>query len=130
MSALDDLRNKNFNTQLELCVLYWGDPVSASDENIEQAEFAAADLAALNARVKTAEENWHKNEARVAKLESQLAWWLETYDITMPCGHKNRYLLTNGRGELEKNFRGDCVCVICQLEKADNEIEAALRGAE
>jgi len=33
----------------------------------------AADLAALNARVKTAEENWHKNEARVAKLESQLA---------------------------------------------------------
>jgi len=51
MSALDDLRNKKVNTQVELCVLYWGDPVSASNENIEQAEHAAADLAALNARV-------------------------------------------------------------------------------
>jgi len=35
----------------------------------ELAEKATADLAALNARVKTAEENWHKNEARVAKLK-------------------------------------------------------------
>ena len=76
----------------------------------------AADLAALNARVE--------------ELETSNREWLESYDITMPCGHKNRYLLTNGRGELEKDYRGDCVCVICQLEKADNEIEAALKGAE
>jgi len=51
MSALDDLRNKKVNTQLELCILYWGDPVSASDENIEEAEQAADELTALNARV-------------------------------------------------------------------------------
>lgn len=115
MSALDDLRNKNFNTQLELCVLYWGDPVSASDENIEQAEFAADELAALNARVE--------------ELETSNREWLESYDITMPCGHKNRYLLTNGRGELVKESNGDCVCVMCQLELSD-KIEEILRGAE
>jgi len=89
----------------------------------------AAELAALNARVKTAEENWHKNEAKTGKLESQLAWWLETYDITMPCGHKNRYLLTNGRGELVKESNGDCICVMCQLELSD-KIEEILKGAE
>jgi hypothetical protein len=27
-----------------------------------------------------------------------LKWWLETYDITMPCGHKNRYLAQDGNG--------------------------------
>ena len=59
------------------------------------------------ARAKTAEENLHKNESRVK-------WWLENYDITMPCGHKNRYLL-------------DCVCVMCRLENAA-EIEAELKG--
>ena len=63
----------------------------------------------------------------VTALRERVAWWLENYDITMPCGHKNRYLLTNGRGELEKDFRGDCVCVMCQLEVAD-EIDAALKS--
>jgi len=38
----------------------------------ELAKQAADDLAALNARVKTAEENWHKNEARVAKLHESI----------------------------------------------------------
>lgn len=66
--------------------------------------------------------------AELLALRERVMWWLENYDITMPCGHKNRYLLTDGRGELEKDFRGNCVCVICQLEKADNEILAALKS--
>ena len=49
------------------------DEVDIANHLLHWREPAAADLAALNARVKTAEENWHKNEARVAKLESQLA---------------------------------------------------------
>ena len=113
MSALDDLRNKKVNTQVELCILYWGDPVSASDENIEEAERAAAELA--------------DKDAELLALRERVAWWLDNYDITMPCGHKNRYLLTDGRGELVKDNRGDCVCVMCQLEVAD-EIDAALKS--
>ncbi len=112
------------------------DEVDVANHLLHWREPAAAELAALKARVKQAEENWHKNEARVAKLqeskmqlEARNREWLESYDITMPCGHKNRYLLTNGRGELVKDYRGDCVCVLCQLEKAD-EIEAALKVAE
>ena len=86
-----------------------------------------AELATAKARAKTAEENWHKNEARIGKLESQLSWWLETYDITMPCGHKNRYLLTDGRGDIVGDVNGNCVCVMCRLENAA-EIEAELKG--
>ena len=87
----------------------------------------AAELATAKARAKTAEENWHKNEARIGKLESQLSWWLKTYDITMPCGHKNRYLLTDGRGDIVGDVNGNCVCVMCRLENAA-EIEAELKG--
>jgi len=79
MSALDDLRNKKVNTQVELCILYWGDPVSASDENIEEAEQAAAELLTLRsdlegakARAKTAEENWHKNETKMNHMNNAL----------------------------------------------------------
>ena len=72
------------------------------------------------ARAKPAEENLHKNESRVK-------WWLENYDITMPCGHKNRYLLTDGRGDIVRDVNGDCVCVMCRLENAA-EIEAELKG--
>jgi len=84
MSALDDLRNKNFNTQLELCVLYWGDPVSASDENIEQAEFAADELAALNARVEELE--------RVRKIASEIFAVVSTGRVVktaQACKHGN-----------------------------------------
>lgn len=38
-------------------------------------------------------------------------------DITMPCGHKNRYLLTNGRGEIVKDNNGDARCLMCEMEK-------------
>ncbi len=41
--------------------------------------------------------------------DDRLRWWLETYDITMPCGHKNRYL---AEGE-----DGTQYCSMCQLEE-------------
>ena len=69
MSALDELkRKKGQPTELELCIL-----MSGSLENPEQ---AAAELLSLRSdlegskvRAKQAEENWHKNEARVRKLQ-------------------------------------------------------------
>jgi len=72
MSALDDLKNKiGKSTELELCIL-----MSGSLENPEQAAAELltlrSDLEGAKARAETAEENWHKNEARVAKLEEQL----------------------------------------------------------
>ena len=39
----------------------------------EYANKAAAELAALKARVKQAEENWHKNELRASHMNSALA---------------------------------------------------------
>ena len=103
MSALDELKEikKSHRIDLDWAVIDY------------DTERAAAELLALR--------------ERVAEQDKQLTWWLETYDITMPCGHKNRYLLTDGRGELVKDNRGDCVCVMCQLEVAD-EIDAALKS--
>jgi len=43
------------------------------DYVVETVTTLRSDLEGAKARAKTAEENWHKNEARVAKLESQLA---------------------------------------------------------
>ena len=102
---------------------YQNDAESAAAELLS----LRSDLADAKAGAGAAEKGWHANEARGGKLESQLAWWLETYDITMPCGHKNRYLLTDGRGELIKEGNGDCVCVMCQLELSD-KIEEILKS--
>lgn len=35
------LRAKDNLDQVELCIIYWGDEVSASDDNLEEAEQAA-----------------------------------------------------------------------------------------
>jgi len=61
MSALSDLVHIKDSERTAL-----QNAVIAYDHRSQE---AAAELAALNARVKTAEENWHKNEARVAKLK-------------------------------------------------------------
>lgn len=45
------LRAKDNLDQVELCIIYWGDEVSASDDNLEEAEQAATDYLALRARV-------------------------------------------------------------------------------
>jgi len=113
MSALDELMNKDFSelTAIEKVITF----TSTYKSGLDVSEQAAADLAALNARVE--------------ELETSNREWLESYDITMPCGHKNRYLLTNGRGELVREENGDCVCVMCQLELSD-KIEEILKGAE
>ena len=51
--------------------------------------------------------------ARVAELEERNKWWLENYDITMPCGHKNRYLSVLPDGKLERDADGDTICLAC-----------------
>ncbi len=55
--------------------------------------------------------------------DDRLQWWLETYDITMPCGHKNRYLA--------KDTDGSEFCIMCEnesffklVEQATNVLEA------
>ncbi len=69
MSALDELKKINpvNMTMLEFVVTQ-----AEYSEVSGNAEHAAAELAALKARVKQAEENWHKNEARVAKLQKSI----------------------------------------------------------
>jgi len=72
MSALDELKKKiGRPTELELCIL-----MSGSLENPEQAAAELltlrSDLEDAKARAKTAEENWHKNEARVSKLHESI----------------------------------------------------------
>ena len=49
-------------------------------------------------------------ECREEELEEEktrLRWWMETYDVTMPCGHKNRYAAGEGLTHY---------CVMCALE--------------
>lgn len=84
---------------------------SFSQDMYDLGELATADLTALRSDLETA--------------KAQVKWWLENYDITMPCGHKNRYLLTDGRGDIVRGVNGDCV--MCRLENAA-EIEAELKG--
>lgn len=55
--------------------------------------------------------------AELTDKDKQITDWRDTYDITMPCGHKNRYLLTNGRGEIVKDNNGDARCLMCEMEK-------------
>jgi hypothetical protein len=52
----------------------------------------------------------------VGMLEARNKWWLENYDITMPCGHKNRYLDVNVKGEIVRDENGDGVCTMCIVE--------------
>ncbi len=71
MSALDEVGEmvngiKSLATPLQDLIL------REAMTDREYANKAAAELAALKARVKQAEENWHKNEARVAKLQESI----------------------------------------------------------
>lgn len=50
-------------------------------------------------------------EKEISEKSDRLQWWLETYDITMPCGHKNRYL--TGMGEIQ-------YCTMCTSELAQS----------
>ena len=98
MSALDELRNKKVNTQVELCILYWGDPVNGSDENIEEAEQAAAELAALNARVEGLEKKARLFMNSLPVDEIELA--REVF------GNTNTRLILAARSELEAALKG------------------------
>ncbi len=49
------------------------DEVDVANHLLHWREPAAAELAALKARVKQAEENWHKNELRASHMNSALA---------------------------------------------------------
>lgn len=48
---LDELEKAKRHDQIALCILYWADPQTASEENIKEAEQAAEELLALRARV-------------------------------------------------------------------------------
>ena len=73
MSALSDIREKDFDawTKTEKCIVeVWemqGLEWMAEEAATEQATLRT-ELATAQARAKTAEENWHKNEARLGKL--------------------------------------------------------------
>lgn len=83
MSALSDIREKEFDTwtKTEKCIVeVW------EMQGLEwMAEAAADEQATLKARVKQAEENWHKNEARVAKLHSLLSRCVERVEFAAEC---------------------------------------------
>jgi hypothetical protein len=49
MSALDELIEKEENTDVELCIMFYGDEQTASEEDLETAFHAAAEYAALRA---------------------------------------------------------------------------------
>ena len=72
MSALSDIREKDFDTwtRIEKCIVeVWemqGLEWMAEEAATEQATLRA-ELATAKARAKTAEENWHKNEARLGR---------------------------------------------------------------
>lgn len=75
MSALDELlKDISHYDEVDLVnhLLHWRKP-------------AADEFAALKARVKQAEENWHKNEARVAKLHSLLSRCVERVEFAAEC---------------------------------------------
>lgn len=47
--------------------------------------------------------------------DDRLRWWLETYDMTMPCGHKNRYL---AEGE-----NGTQYCYACKCDETRSALQ-------
>lgn len=69
MSALDELLKQ---------IPDGYDEMDIADHLLHYRQAAAEELAKLRA----------DND----ELQQRLKWWLETYDITMPCGHKNRCL--------------------------------------
>lgn len=91
-------------------------------------EVAAAELAEKDAELTRLREELGKRNRRiveqenaalterVGRLEAENKWWLENYDITMPCGHKNRYLDVNVKGEIVRDENGDGVCTMCIVE--------------
>ena len=93
MSALGELLQKHNTSALDRAVISFSIDYQGDGEDGED---AAAELLAIRA---------------------ELTDWRDTYDITMPCGHKNRYLLTNGRGEIVKDNNGDARCLMCEMEK-------------
>lgn len=46
------------------------------------------------------------------QMKKRLQWWLENYDLTMLCGHKNRYWIAH-----EKKHNG--CCAMCRIEKLE-----------
>lgn len=139
MSALDELGNKTMKQKPDMTELEW---FIWNERNEPLAEQAAEELAALRDELDTrfnAAENalneitrilktgeWeYPNQVvrdvsalqqRVEELENRNKWWLENYDITMPCGHKNRYLLVRPDGKLQLDSDGSGICLACYFE--------------
>jgi hypothetical protein len=146
MSAISELREKDFNTwnNIEKCIAeVWEQmgtewmaeaaaaELAAKDEEISnlKAELETQSNAAVSAINSISEllgVDWDypgqvvRDVAalteRVGMLEARNKWWLENYDITMPCGHKNRYLDVNVKGEIVRDENGDGVCTMCIVE--------------
>lgn len=51
-------------------------------------------------------------QTELDQMKNRLQWWLETCDLTMPCGHKNRYLV------MHKN-KHNGYCALCRIEKLE-----------
>jgi len=69
MSALDELKKKEITTDAEECIIWASLTDTVKESAITELTALRSDLEGAKARAKTAEENWHKNEARVAKLK-------------------------------------------------------------
>ena len=91
MSALDELLKDIPQDYEEVDVanhlLHWREPSAAELLDLR------AELATAKARAKTAEENWHKNEARIAKLESELQF---IHGFTLGDGDHDKVMLAKG----------------------------------
>lgn len=88
MSALGELLQKHNTSALDRAVISF----SIDDQGDgEDGEDAAAELLAIRA---------------------ELTDWRDTYDITMPCGHKNRYLLHER-------------CLMCEMDDAKERAKLA-----
>ena len=111
MSALDELKEIEKSHRLDLD---WA--VIDYDTERAAAELLAlrSDLADAKARAKTAEENWHKNEARIAKLETEKDAYLEFYKAN-----------ADAWKEYAKHQE---YCAVCAENVDDCETGAALRS--
>lgn len=83
--------------------------MSALDELLKQIpdDYDEVDVAnhLLHYRQAAAEE--------LAKLRADNDELQQRYDITMPCGHKNRYLLVKPNGDLQFDANGYVICLMC-----------------
>jgi len=72
MSALDELKKKEITTDAEECIIWASLTDTVKESAITELTALRSDLEDAKARAKTAEENWHKNEARVSKLHESI----------------------------------------------------------